>query len=124
MGQRYIELQSSYTGNQDNSGTLHVSQLPPNPAVFPPGPALIFVVVNGVPSMGQMIMVGSGKLGTQPVEAVQDLPQSSLAVKSPESSNTSGNSGSGGNNHSGAIRSAGSVILSGFVGLALALLFA
>ena len=39
MGQRFVQLDSSYTGSSDGSGTLHVSQLPPNPAILTPGPA-------------------------------------------------------------------------------------
>lgn len=39
MGQRFVQLDSTYTGNPDGSATLHVSQLPPNPAVLAPGPA-------------------------------------------------------------------------------------
>lgn len=38
MGQRFVQLDSTYTGT-DGSATLHVSQLPPNPAVLAPGPA-------------------------------------------------------------------------------------
>ncbi|QRV93538.1 glyoxal oxidase [Ceratobasidium sp. AG-Ba] len=94
MGQRYVELQSTYTGNEDGSGTLHVSQLPPNPSIFPPGPALIFVVLNGVPSVGQQIMVGSGKIEKQKTAAVQELPESRI-VNPP-----SGSSGSGGSTQS------------------------
>ncbi len=39
MGQRMLELQTSYTGNSDGSATLHVSQMPANPSMFQPGPA-------------------------------------------------------------------------------------
>ena len=39
MGQRFVQLDSSYTGNTDGSGVVHVSQLPPNPAILVPGPA-------------------------------------------------------------------------------------
>ncbi len=39
MGQRMLELDLSYTGNKDGSAVLHVSQMPPNPSIFPPGPA-------------------------------------------------------------------------------------
>lgn len=116
MGQRYLELQSSYTGHDDNSGTLHVSQLPPNAAVFPPGPALVFVVVDGVPSVGQTIMIGSGKIETQPVATVQSLPDSYIPVTQ-STSGGSGSSGSSGNNNGAAsIRPA----LSALFGLALA----
>lgn len=78
MGQRMVQLDSSYTGNSDGSGVLHVSQLPPNPAILAPGPALIFTVVNGVPSIGTQVMIGSGKLGTQTPLAVQSLPSASM----------------------------------------------
>lgn len=44
MGMRYLQLNHSYTGSSDGSAVLHVSQLPPNAALFVPGPALMFVV--------------------------------------------------------------------------------
>lgn len=78
MGQRYVQLDSTYTGFQNNTGILHVAQLPPNPAVLVPGPALLFVVVNGVPSVGVMIMVGSGQIGTQELLSVSSLPSSAI----------------------------------------------
>jgi hypothetical protein len=37
---------------------------------------MLHVVVNGVPSIGQQIMVGGGYIGTQTVSAVQGLPAS------------------------------------------------
>ena len=93
MGQRYVELDSSYTGNADGTGVLSVSQLPPNPAILAPGPALVFVTVNGVPSVGVQIMIGSGKVGKQPVAAAQTLPTSTITQ--PDTSTSSGSSGSG-----------------------------
>ncbi|KIJ49410.1 copper radical oxidase [Sphaerobolus stellatus SS14] len=80
MGQRYVQLNTTYTGNQDGSGVLHVSQLPPNPAVLAPGPAFIFVVVNGVPSIGVQIMVGSGQIEQQQTLSAVSLPPASFAV--------------------------------------------
>lgn len=77
MGQRYVQLNSTFTASSSGSAVLHVSQVPPNPAILTPGPALIFVVVNGVPSEGQWVTVGNGKLGTQPVSLAQALPNSS-----------------------------------------------
>ncbi|THG98414.1 hypothetical protein EW026_g3759 [Hermanssonia centrifuga] len=82
MGQRMLVLESSYTGNPDNSAMLHVSQLPPSAAIFPPGPALVFVVVNGVPSVGVQVMVGSGKIETQAVKEAASLPQSKILTSS------------------------------------------
>ncbi|KAF5333967.1 hypothetical protein D9611_014940 [Ephemerocybe angulata] len=70
MGQRFVELQTSFTGFHSNtSAILHVSQVPPNPALLAPGPALLFIVVNGVPSVGVQVMVGSGN-----IEPQQTLP--------------------------------------------------
>lgn len=43
MGMRYIQLNHTYTGNANGSAVLHVSQLPPNPSLFVPGPALMSV---------------------------------------------------------------------------------
>jgi hypothetical protein len=80
MGQRYVQLSSTYETNSDGSATLHVSQLPPNPAVLAPGPAFIYVVVKGVPSIGAMVMVGNGQLGAQPTAAQSTLPGKTPAI--------------------------------------------
>ncbi|KAH9002019.1 glyoxal oxidase [Lactarius hatsudake] len=79
MGQRLAELEISYTANADGSGTLHCSNLPPNPAIFPPGPAFLFVVVNGVPSVGNLVMVGSGEISQQDVLPPAPLPAPLIA---------------------------------------------
>lgn len=78
MGMRSVELDYSYLGNSNGSGVLYVSQLPPNPAIMPPGPALLFVVINGVPSVGVQVMVGSGSIGQQPTSPNEPLPQPSI----------------------------------------------
>ena len=78
MGQRYLELEHSYTGYSNNTATLHVRQLPRNPAILAPGPAFIFVVVNGIPSVGLQVMIGSGKLGKQEILADTNLPDSTI----------------------------------------------
>jgi Domain of unknown function (DUF1929) len=74
MGQRVLKLRTSYTVANDGSATLHVSHMPSNPAVFAPGPAVLFITVNGVPSVGQWVMVGSGSIGTQPTQPDAVLP--------------------------------------------------
>ena len=76
MGQRYLQLNNTYTVNNDSSITLHVAQVPPNPALLTPGPALLWVVVHGVPSNGTMVQVGNGQIGNQPTSAVIELPLS------------------------------------------------
>ncbi|KAG8718917.1 hypothetical protein FRC09_011908 [Ceratobasidium sp. 395] len=133
FGMRYLQLETSYTVTPlDDAGTqynitMHVAQLPPNPAIFAPGPAFIFVVVDGVPSIGQMIMVGSGKIGkgSQVVGQRTVLPDSSMPVKGPGGGNGSGG-GSGGGQGNGALgRLSGqwtmwTGVVLGLVGLGLA----
>lgn len=96
MGQRYVQLNNTYTASSDGSAILHVNQVPPNAAILPPGPALLYVVVNGVPSTGSWVMVGTGKLGTQTMNAVEQLggtlPASSQ--KQAVASNSTSSSGS------------------------------
>jgi len=99
MGQRMVQLDSSYTGNSDGSVVLHVSQLPPNPAILVPGPAFIFVVVNGVPSVGVQVMIGSGQIEKQQTLSIGSLPSSSMPQTgsggpSPSSGPGSGSKGS------------------------------
>lgn len=38
---------------------------PPDPNIYPPGPAFVFLTVDGVSSEGQQVMVGSGTLPPQ-----------------------------------------------------------
>ncbi|KAI0358529.1 DUF1929-domain-containing protein [Trametes cingulata] len=92
MGQRMLQLNSTYTGNADGSAVLHVSQLPPNPSLFAPGPALLFVVVNGVPSVGVQVMVGSGQIEQQPTTRNVDLPPMTIAAPSDSGSGTGSSS--------------------------------
>lgn len=55
MGHRMVIL--SHTGYKTgNSQSLTVS-MPPNRNIVPPGPYVLYVVVNGVPSVGQFVMV-------------------------------------------------------------------
>jgi hypothetical protein len=94
MGQRYVELENTYSSAEDNNtGFLHVSQVPPNPSIIAPGPALFFVVVNGIPSIGVQVMIGSGELGTQKMFPVEPLPASS--VNGPKRNENATSSGQG-----------------------------
>ena len=52
---RMVYLSSSWDGN-----TLTVSG-PPNGGVYPPGPAFLYVVADGVPSTGWKVMIGDGQ---------------------------------------------------------------
>ena len=76
MGQRFLQLNNTYTVNSDGSYLLHVAQVPPNANLLTPGPCLMFVVINGIPSNGTMVIVGNGQIGTQPTTAVSVLPPS------------------------------------------------
>ncbi|KAL4063440.1 glyoxal oxidase [Scleroderma citrinum] len=90
MGQRHLQLNNTYTVNNDGSYVLHVSQVPPNPNLLTPGPALLFVVVNGIPSNGTMVIVGTGQVETQPTTAASSLPSSVTATSLPSSSGNTG----------------------------------
>ncbi|KAL4078560.1 glyoxal oxidase [Scleroderma yunnanense] len=95
MGMRSVQLENAYTGNSNGTGSLQVSQLPPNPAIMAPGPALLFVVINGVPSVGVQVMVGSGQLGQQPTSPNQPLPKSAITTSQPQPSGSQAHSSSG-----------------------------
>jgi hypothetical protein len=95
MGQRFMQLNNTYEVHSNGSFTLHVSQAPPNANLLTPGPALLFVVVDGIPSNGTMVIVGNGQVGTQPTSAVVQLPDSvTLASASGGSGSNSSSSGS------------------------------
>ena len=114
MGMRNVKLQTTVTANSDGSATLHVAPLPPNPNIIAPGPSLLFVMVNGVPSMGKMvsvssplryvmstwsltrerdqIMIGSGQIQDQPVLAPVALPSTTGVIGDPIASSSSASS--------------------------------
>lgn len=47
------------TKNLAQQKTLRV-RMPPTPNLAPPGPYVVYVVVNGIPAVGQMVMVRTG----------------------------------------------------------------
>jgi len=107
MGQRLLQLNNTYTVNANGSITLHVSQLPPNPNLFQPGPAFLFVNVKGVPSNGTYLTVGSGQIEPQTKNTASVLPASvRLDSVSGTASNTGNTSGSTSGGNSGANGSA------------------
>jgi hypothetical protein len=121
MGQRSLQLNNTYTVNNDGSIVLHVSQMPPNSNIFQPGPALLFVTINGIPSNGTFVTVGSGNIETQPLNPIGALPASvrSNSASGSGSGGNSSSSGSGGNHGSASSLSGG--VIGGIVG-AIALL--
>ena len=92
MGQRFLQLNHTFTANDDGSLTLHVAQMPPQPNIFQPGPAFVYVTINGIPSTGHYVIVGSGAIEKQPVGPVSVLPatkRSDAASGSADGSQTS-----------------------------------
>jgi hypothetical protein len=92
FGQRFLELITSYEIDQEaGTTTLYVTQMPPNAALFTPGPAMLFLVLDGVPSHGQYVMVGSGQIGDQPIATAATLPAS--GIKQAAAANTTTSAG-------------------------------
>lgn len=44
-----------------NSGKTLTLTGPPSANIYPPGPGFLYLVVNGVPSVGRKVMIGDGK---------------------------------------------------------------
>ncbi|KDQ61511.1 glyoxal oxidase [Jaapia argillacea MUCL 33604] len=111
MGQRAMQLNNTYTVNSNGSITLHVSQPPPNPNLFQPGPALLFVVIDGIPSNGTMLILGTGQVGTQPTTPASALP-ASVRLASAQGSAGSGSSagGSSGGSTTGSTSKTGIIV--------------
>ncbi|KAF8211248.1 glyoxal oxidase N-terminus-domain-containing protein [Mycena galopus ATCC 62051] len=68
MGQRYMRLRNTYTVNADGSIVLHVAQMHPNANLFQPGPALLFVVMAGIPSNGTMLSLAAARSRSSPLQ--------------------------------------------------------
>ncbi|KAG9127444.1 hypothetical protein FRC07_013761 [Ceratobasidium sp. 392] len=56
MDMRMVKLQCSLSANRKS---LSVTG-PPNAAVYPPGPAWLYVIANGVPSKATRVLIGNG----------------------------------------------------------------
>ncbi|KAH7334305.1 glyoxal oxidase N-terminus-domain-containing protein [Rhizoctonia solani] len=56
MNSRLVELESKLASD---GHTLTVSS-PPSGSVYPPGPAWIYILADGIPSVGRKLMVGNG----------------------------------------------------------------
>jgi len=74
MGQRSMQLNNTYTVQPDGTIIVHTAQLPPNPNLFQPGPAFVFVTISGIPSNGSFVTVGNGQIGNQPTAPASVLP--------------------------------------------------
>jgi hypothetical protein len=96
MGQRIMQLNNTFTVQSNGTITLHTAQLPPFATLFQPGPAFLFVTINGIPSNGTFVVVGNGQIGTQPTASASVLPSSASSAQGSKSAN-SNNSGHGNN---------------------------
>ncbi|KAF5340317.1 hypothetical protein D9611_007805 [Ephemerocybe angulata] len=113
MGQRFVQLNNTYTVKSDGSIVYHVSQMPPVPEIFQPGPGWVYVTVNGVPSVGQQVLVGSGKVEVQTKLAVSPLPDSvklDSAKGSADPNATNGGTGSSPAAESGGSSRTGTIV--------------
>ena len=61
-------------------------------------PTVLFVVVNGVPSVGVQVMVGSGQIGEQPTNAAVALPDANI-IAAGNNGASSGSSAQGNQGH-------------------------
>lgn len=118
MGQRVLQLKSTYTVAEDGqTAVLHVAQMPPNANLFSPGPAMLFITVNGVPSVAQWVTIGSGVVETQALLAEAPLPDSYIPASLANSTTGGGGSGS-----STAFHTTGNVGVGALVSVAVALI--
>jgi len=101
MGQRSMQLNTTYTIYPNGTYVVHTAQLPPNANLFQPGPAYLYVTISGIPSTGTYVIVGNGQFGKQPTYPKSVLPASGDAV-SATSSSASSSSTSKTNNKNGA----------------------
>ena len=53
---RLVYLESSLSSD----GKTITITTPPSTQVYPAGPGWVFVVIDGVPSVGQQVLIGSG----------------------------------------------------------------
>jgi len=120
MGQRYLQLNNTFTVNSDGSITLHVAQVPPNPNIFQPGPAMLFVTISGIPSNATMVIVGTGAFGTQPTAPASVLPPSILL--STVSGTASGSNTNNGSSNSGTKRTSHLAVIVGGIAGAIAVI--
>lgn len=122
LGQRSMQLNNTYTVQSDGTIIIHTAQLPPYPNLFQPGPALLFVTINGIPSNGTFVTVGNGQISTQPTAPTSVLPAS---VRSQDASGKGNGTGDGNGKKNGAATSmphsvVGSILVS-FAAVALTL---
>ena len=88
MGQRIMQLNNTFTVQDNGTIVLHTSQPPPFPNIFQPGPAFLFVTISGIPSNGTYVVIGNGQIGKQPTSPASALPHSVLSTQTSTSTNS------------------------------------
>ena len=68
FGQRSLQLDLSYEVHDNGDVTFIINPMPTNQNIFVAGPALFFLTVNGVPSMGKMVRIGGENKGLVPMK--------------------------------------------------------
>lgn len=68
-----------------NDGLLHING-PPSPTIYPPGPAWLYVLQDGIPSSGRKVMIGNRDGPPVDQAAVQNVLQSTQPIAQPKSS--------------------------------------
>jgi len=119
MGQRAMQLNNTYSVQNDGTIILHTAQLPPSPNLFQPGPAFLFVTIAGIPSNGTYVIVGNGQIGAQPTSAASVLPASSRNSQATNGGNST--SGPAKKNGAGSVSARYDGLVSLVVALALML---
>jgi hypothetical protein len=121
MGQRALQLNHTYTVNNDGSIVYHVSQMPPNANIFQPGPAFVYVTINGVPSNGSYVIVGSGRVETQTMNPIDPLP-ASIRIDSVSGTGSPPNNASDNDNGNNSASSLSGGVIGGIIAAAVAVL--
>ena len=119
MGQRIMQLNNTFTVQNNGTIVLHTAQLPPVPSIFQPGPAFLFVTINGIPSNGTYVIIGNGQIGPQPTAQASVLPPSVLSASSKSANGSSTDSGKNSAHPTHAMAGSTVNLLVAFVTLAL-----
>ena len=68
--------------------------MPQNANIFPPGPALAFVVVDGIPSQGKLVQIGSRNLpAADAIPGESTVTDSMVAASNAQAVQSSGEGG-------------------------------
>ncbi|KAI0291390.1 glyoxal oxidase [Multifurca ochricompacta] len=115
MGQRIMQLNNTFTVQDDGTLILHTAQLPPLPTLFQPGPGFLYVTIAGIPSNGTFVIVGNGKIGAQPTAPASVLPVSARSSSGTSDGKNGGGKGGKNGNSALALASVKTMVIFTFV---------